>query len=155
MVNRAKSRVNIRLGKMADVEALKILCTQLGYSVELSDLAQRLTILLQSETDQIYVAVMDDQVVGWVHALQVNYLEAGPFVEIGGLVVDQKCRGEGIGRKLMAAAEKWATQQGISLIRLRSNAIRLEAHQFYHQLGYLQEKTQYVFTKKLVGPYGD
>jgi hypothetical protein len=28
MVNRAKSTVNIRPGKMADVEALKILCIQ-------------------------------------------------------------------------------------------------------------------------------
>jgi GNAT superfamily N-acetyltransferase len=88
-------------------------------------------------------------VVGWVHALQVVYLEEGPFTEIGGLVVASTHRGEGVGGLLMAAAEEWSRSQGIHLVRLRSNTIRQRAHTFYQRLGYEIVKSQYAFKKIL------
>ena len=70
-------------------------------------------------------------------------------VEVAGLVVDEKCRGRGIGRALMGRAESWAREHGCAMVSLRSNVIRSEAHAFYQGLGYSLVKTQHAFRRKL------
>ncbi|MFB3920620.1 MAG: GNAT family N-acetyltransferase [Terriglobia bacterium] len=87
--------------------------------------------------------------VGWVHVFVCHLVESDAFTEIGGLVVDEKWRGAGIGRLLVEQAEAWARAKGCTSIRLRSNIIRQEAHQFYSKLGYRIVKTQHAFTKTL------
>jgi len=67
--------------------------------------------------------------------------------EVGGLVVDSRARGKGIGRTLMTAAEAWARERGYTRLMLRSNTIRAEAHRFYQNLGYTIVKSQHKFQK--------
>jgi GNAT superfamily N-acetyltransferase len=55
----------------------------------------------------------------------------GVYAEIGGLVVERRRRKKGIGKLLMTGAEEWAREQGCSVVRLRSSAVRTEAHRFY------------------------
>ncbi len=56
-----------------------------------------------------------------------------PYVEIVALVTRKGMRGQGIGTILLAVAEKWALHFNIYQIRLYSNAIRENAHQFYYK----------------------
>ena len=70
-------------------------------------------------------------------------------VEIAGLVVDEKYRKMGIGRRLLAVTEDWARTQDCTRLSLCSNVKREEAHKFYQALGYQRTKTQYTFTKEL------
>jgi len=72
-----------------------------------------------------------------------------PFIEIGGLVVKDGLRGSGIGKSLLAAAEKWAFDQDCREMRVRSNIIRADAHDFYLGQGYQDNKKQTVFIKSL------
>lgn len=76
-------------------------------------------------------------------------MESDPHAEIGGLVVDERHRDAGIGRLLLEQAEAWARAKGCGTIRLRSNIIRKEAHQFYLNVGYSNNKTQHAFAKTL------
>jgi len=76
-------------------------------------------------------------------------VELDLYAEVGSLVVDQDQRGQGIGKALMDKAEAWARQCGITEVRLRSNVIRKEAHQFYEALGYERIKSQFTFRKAL------
>jgi GNAT superfamily N-acetyltransferase len=46
--------------------------------------------------------------------LVVEYVEANPFVVIGGLVVDRHSRRRGIGRLLMEDMETWAKEHRTS-----------------------------------------
>lgn len=52
------------------------------------------------------------------------------------LVVDSALRGQGIGRALMAAAEKHFAEIGCGLIEITSHQRLVDAHAFYQQLGY-------------------
>ena len=140
----------IRTASITDAQLIAKLCGQLGYSNTSREIETRLKAIGPDPMQAIWVAVnKENDVIGWVHALKVTYLESKPFVEIGGLVVDQNQRGNGIGKALMQKVEHWAKSIGLLEIRLRSNIIRTEAHMFYEKLGFKKVKTQYTFYKNL------
>jgi GNAT superfamily N-acetyltransferase len=142
--------LSIRPAGNPDVEGLAALCTQLGYPSTPEQIGQRL-VTLQSCSDEstIFVAEWEGHVVGWVHMHVYHLLMDDPEVEIGGLVVDEKVRGNGIGEMLMQTAEAWAIEQGCSSVYLRSNTIREAAHRFYEGIGYRIIKSQYAMRKIL------
>lgn len=142
-------RISIRAAQIADARAISELTTQLGYDVPTSTVAERLGRLVGRGDQQFLVAEMDDDVVGWIHVVTIEYIETGAFGVVGGLVVDRNCRAHGVGRALMARAEEWVRGQGCSLMRVWSSAMRTEAHKFYEHLGYANVKTQYTFVKAL------
>ena len=74
-----------------------------------------------------------------------------PYVEISGLVVDEKERRQGIGKILLLEAEKWTRELGYGSLRVRTNAKRCEAQAFYEGLGLQKAKEQFVYTKDLQG----
>jgi GNAT superfamily N-acetyltransferase len=76
-------------------------------------------------------------------------VERDPRAEVGGLVVDERFRGSGVGRLLMQQAEDWAREKGYREVVLRSNVIREHAHRFYESLGYTVTQTQKHFRKNL------
>ncbi len=141
--------VTIRLARPSDAEAIADLTAQLGYDVDLTDVAARLSRILAHRDQQFFIAERDGRAAGWLHAAQSEYIETGAFVVIGGLVVDKSCRGEGVGRLLMARAEAWASERGFSVVRLSSTITRTAAHRFYESIGYRNIKTQYAFAKSL------
>lgn len=140
----------IRLAELNDSQNLAELCGELGYPTRLEDAARRLKdILVNPVNEALLAAVVEDQVVGWVHVLRVNFLGSEAFAEIGGLVVHPAYRGRGVGKALMSAAEDWAHRAGLSAVKLRSNTLRTEAHIFYENLGYQRIKSQFTFHKDL------
>jgi len=62
-------------------------------------------------------------------------------------VVAERARGEGLGARLVAAAEEMLKARGCGLVEVTSNRKRLRAHAFYERLGY--ERTSYRFAKAL------
>ena len=99
---------------------------------------------------RFYVAVLPETgVAGWIHFFLHKVVESDLRVEIAGLVVDETCRGRGVGKALMSRAEEWAREQGCRAVSLRSNVVRQEAHGFYQGLGYTILKTQHAFRKNL------
>jgi GNAT superfamily N-acetyltransferase len=141
--------VSIRPARVSDADDIARLTGQLGYELAASDAAARLSRILSRPDQQFLVAAVDGRPVGWLHAAICEYVEAGTFVVIGGLVVDSSYRRKGIGRKLIEQAEDWAKKQGCSIVRLWSSAVRIHSHRFYEHLGYTNIKTQYSFIKSL------
>ncbi len=142
--------VEVRLMASADLEAVAGLATQLGYPSSPSEVAQRFSLLEGQPDHGLFVAEgPGGEVVGWVHVHERRLLESDPFAELGGLVVDQGCRGRGVGHALLYAAERWAVTRGYPGLCVRSNVVRLDAHRFYEQAGYKRIKSQHVFWKLL------
>jgi GNAT superfamily N-acetyltransferase len=140
----------IRLARPEDAEALTNLAGQLGYPSTVAQIRKRFEMLLErSEENAVFVAESDGNILGWVHTHIYTLLVDDPETEIGGLVVDEKYRGQSIGEKLMRAAEAWTLEKGCSSVYLRSNVIRTQAHEFYKRLGYDIVKSQYAFRKVL------
>ena len=87
--------------------------------------------------------------VGWIDVFMSRLVEADQHAEIGGFVVDEGCRAQGVGRLLLERAEEWARAEGCVVMTLRSNVIREQAHAFYQNSGYTVVKTQKAFHKTL------
>lgn len=146
----APAAVTIRAAQQGDVDALARLSGGLGYPASPEQIGARLKAIAPDRNHAVFVAEAGTGgVVGWVHVYLYQVLEADPRAEIGGLVTDPAMRRQGIGRALMQRAEAWAGERGLSVVSLRTNIKRTEAHQFYAQLGYTAAKTQHNFRKQL------
>lgn len=144
--------VSIRAIAIEDAAAAALLAAELGYSVAASVMEQRIRAFAELPGHAVLVACQgEDRVVGWIDVAITHHLAAEPRGEIGGLVVAGDVRGQGIGRSLVAAAERWIAGQGIEQALVRSRVTRERAHRFYLREGYSHTKTSAVFSKALGG----
>ena len=97
----------------------------------------------------VFVAEYKKKVIGFIHAQIYDVLYYESMVNILGLTVDSKFTKNGIGKSLMAKVEEWAKSKNIKLIRLNSGGTRTQAHNFYRNIGFSDEKTQLRFMKSL------
>ena len=143
----------VRPMSIADAARVAELSGQLGYPVDPDEIARRIRLLSKDPDSAVLVAEsIDGEVLGWIHVLGRHFIESAPSAEVIGLVVDSAVRRRGVGEALLAAAERWAMEQGFARMRIRSNTVRQEARPFYLKNGYTIAKTQYVFQRDLPGP---
>jgi GNAT superfamily N-acetyltransferase len=138
----------LRIRRMVetDAEVVAALAGELGYPNEVETIRARVRAIDQA--DLLLVAVdASNKAVAFIQGHRFCIIEVGFRVEILGLVVSSSVRRSGIGRKLIAEAERWATNIGAEAISVRSNTKRSEAHLFYPALGYKKIKTQAVYEK--------
>lgn len=140
----------VRKVKFEDAAAVNRLSQQLGYCLRIDETADQLETILLKTDHVALLATMNDEVVGWVHAFQAHYLESLPFIEIGGLVVDEKYRGNGIGKTLLNEVKQWCVEQGIHRLRVRTQTKRLDAQWFYTSFGFKEIKEQKVYQLDLL-----
>jgi GNAT superfamily N-acetyltransferase len=140
----------IRRARLADAKSIAALSTQLGYPSSSQKIAARLSALLKDRGHEVLVSETGaGKLVGWVHVFARKLVESDAHAEIGGLVVDRRFRGSGIGSRLLDRAEQWARKKGLAWIYLRTNVVRKDAHAFYEKRGYRNIKTQHAYRKVL------
>lgn len=144
----------VRAMRDEDAGAVARLTTELGYPAGEDEIRRRFAGMDGGEREAVLVAEDAGEVVGWVHLRAVHGLTDDPLVEIWGLVVAARCRGTGIGQRLMEATEAWAMARGYDGVRVRSNVVRERAHRFYERLRYEKVKTSYTLVKRLEGADG-
>jgi GNAT superfamily N-acetyltransferase len=145
---------SIRPIEAADAEAAAALCAELGYPVSTVVLEQRIRTLAILPSHVVMVACgQDGRLIGLIDVSISHHLPSEPYGEIGGMVVSEGCRGNGVGRALLAAAEHWISERGIRKALVRSRVVRERAHRFYLREGYSHTKTSAVFVKSLPPQY--
>lgn len=120
---------------------------QLGYSVGDAEI-QEVIDAIRKGSGEVFVAESGDNVVGCIDAIIDVRLAEGKVGEIASLVVLADCRGRGVGKALLECAEDWLGDR-VETIRIRANAKRDDAHEFYATVGYTHVKEQKVFIKDL------
>lgn len=141
--------MHIRPAESGDVVTLAALAGQLGYPSTPGEVAARLRFLgAHPDLHAAFVAEADGIIVGWVHVFISARLESDAFAEIGGLVVDDRQRGTGVGKALIQRAEAWSEARGMLRLRVRSNLIREQAHTVYERVGFERIKEQVVLQKE-------
>ena len=142
--------VTLRPAANTDLTRIAALNGQLGYAATAKALAARLESILTSERDHLQVAVLPDgPIVGWIHAQLVQSLESPFRAEIGGLVVDEAVRRQGVGRILVNGVRQWAAAHGAMELSVRCQLHRVEAHAFYAAQGFIRVKSQHVFRRSV------
>ena len=140
----------IRQPRAQDAARLAALSSDLGYPASPDAIGARLARLLGRTDHCLRLAeAPSGATIGWIHAFEQCVLEAEPWCEIVGLVVDASHWGHGTGRALVAAVEAWARDRGLQTLKVRSNVAREESHPFYQRLGFARIKTQHVYRKPL------
>jgi (aminoalkyl)phosphonate N-acetyltransferase len=142
--------VSIRRLTVDDAEAAAELSSQLGYPSSPGDLRKRIEELSHTTDRVAFAAVVDGEMVGWIDAAMERHLQYAASAVIGGVVVREEMRGQGVGRRLCIEVEEWARGKSVPLVRVRSQIKREDAHRFYLRDGYRQVKTSLVFEKPLL-----
>lgn len=121
------------------------LSKQLGYKISIAETANNIQLLLNKKDTEAFVAVHENNIVGWISVAYIVTVSSSPFCEIRGLVVDEAYRKKNIGKLLIEKVKQWCRAQNCERLRLRCNMKRKETHDFYLHLGFTKMKEQTVF----------
>jgi len=94
---------------------------------------------MQGDGAYILLGAMDeDRLIGSVMGIVCRelYGDCTPFLVLEDMIVDESCRGRGIGKLLFGALENQARQRGCTQIILVTEANRKDAHKFYESVGF-------------------
>jgi ribosomal protein S18 acetylase RimI-like enzyme len=138
----------IRDAELNDASELAVLMCELGYETKRAEMETRLKLILSNPAYKTFVATMDGCVCGMIGTLTCpSYEHNDAGGRILALVTLSGARRRGIGRALIAAAEKDFVQKGIRRVALDTRLTREDAHRFYESLGY--ERNGWRFVKQL------
>jgi GNAT superfamily N-acetyltransferase len=120
-VTAGKVAPHLRKTTLADAEAVRALVEELGYGpLEASTFARGLAAVLEDPAQQLLVAEVDEEVVGFMSLdIKPQVRLVGLVVTIDELVVTERARGRGVGKRLVDFAKAEA---------IRTGARRLELH---------------------------
>ena len=139
----------IREATIKDSAAIQSICEKdLGHGCDEALVKMRLS-KLDKDRECVFVAVRDDTIAGFIHVEKYEVLYFQTAANILGLAVAGDFRRIGVGRELLLAAEAWAKSKGASFMRVNSGGMRKEAHIFYRNCGYDNEKEQVRFLKRI------
>ncbi len=141
--------ITVRPVDERDVAAARTLLGQLGYSLELAEVRRRLDAVSAAPGHGVFIAEADGTPVALLHVFERPALEKPPEAVVQSVVVDRGDRGRGIGRQMMAFAERWARERGLASVILASRIDRGDSHAFYTRLGYRRIATSHLFRKQL------
>lgn len=128
--------LSIRPATADDADAIATLFTDEGYPAGPSDIVVRLG-RFAGDGARVLVAEHDGSLLGFIalHAIP-RFEHDDHIVRILALVVDAGARERGVGRALMAEAERVATDLGAAFLEITAGHHRPEARRLYEALGY-------------------
>jgi ribosomal protein S18 acetylase RimI-like enzyme len=142
--------LTIRDASLRDAPVLAKLMCELGYETTTAEMRQRLKSILRDKAFRTFVAESDDRVCGMIGTLtHASHEHNDPSGKIIALVVSKKHRLSGVGRALIAAAERDFAKRRVTSLSLTTRLTRVEAHRFYQALGY--SPNGWRFVKELPG----
>lgn len=132
--------VVIRAARFADAPALARLLTELGYPQDAEQARSGLSAWAGDASGIVLLAESEGSPAGVIAAHVIPYLERpGSFVRVVALAVDRQRRRSGVGRRLLAAVEAWATELGCRDIEIMTARGRDDARVFYEALGFVDQ----------------
>ena len=141
------AQILLRPAQAADAPAIAALFTDEGYPAGPSDIVGRLE-RFETPESRVIIAEHDDAILGFiaVHAM-ARFEHGDSILRILALVVDAGARERGVGRTLMAEAERIGRELGAAFVELTAGHHRPEARHLYESLGYDSTVTAYLRKK--------
>jgi GNAT superfamily N-acetyltransferase len=137
--------LQIREMSIEDAGSIAKLSGQFGYQSSEEETKERILLLKRFPDNCCFVAVYDNEIIGWIHVMMAVRIESSPFFEISGFVVDERYRGQGFGKQLVEKVISWCKRKGINKLRVRCNVTRIRSHEFYLKQGFKETKVSKIF----------
>lgn len=135
----------IRPAKVSDAVKIAELMEQLGYIASPALLANKIAVLGGSPCDLVLVAEHNETLVGVISLHITELFHAyGSIGRITTLVVASNRHGEGIGKLLIDAADKFFISAGCVRAEVTSGNHRAKAHAFYENNGYIPDERRFM-----------
>lgn len=137
--------VTVREAVVADAAALAPLLGELGYPVDPAPLTARMRRMLGRDDQKILIAEDIDGALGLLalHVFPVLAYDRD-LAMIMALVVTERARGLGVGRRLVDRAAAIGKSLGASRLMVTTHVRRADAHAFYERLGFEFTGRRYV-----------
>ena len=135
----------IRVATASDAPAVQRLLEQLGYpNLSLDDTKRNLS-HHHDPNYQVLVGEIETHVVAFIalHCFHLMHWKE-KMGRISAFCVEEGFRSKGVGRQMLHAGEEWLRSKGCAKIEVTSNARRVQAHQFYLNLGYTEDSRRFV-----------
>jgi ribosomal protein S18 acetylase RimI-like enzyme len=147
MINKKRKMDNIEIVEVEKtsrsiLESLQKLIPQLTTNYRSFD-QSNLDEIVRSEATHLFVAYdlkLDRDIVG-AYTIVHFRTPTGNTIRIEDVIVDEKKRGQGIGKKMMYHALEYARKIGVTKIELTSHSSRIEANKLYQSLGFKKIET--------------
>lgn len=109
--------------------------------------------LLESEKDIVYLAVIEDAYIGFIHmSLRFDYVEGSNSCPVGyieGIYVDENHRNKGVSRKLVEAGEIWSKSLGCTELASDTTMDNHGSQQFHKRIGFKEAGRIVAFIKDI------
>lgn len=123
---------NFTIDDISDI--CRLINSELGYDVSYEELKTRILQMLEEKNYTIFIAEENKKVIGFIGLQMCLVFEiTGKVMRIIALAVASDFQGLGVGRALIKEAEKYANENGVSVIAVNSGIKRKEAHCFYEK----------------------
>ena len=141
------AQILLRSAQRADAAAIATLFTDEGYPAGPSDIVARLE-RFDTPQSRVIVAEHDGAILGFIAVHAIARFEHDDWIlRVLAVVVDAGARERGVGRALMAEAERIGLELGAAFVELTAGHHRPEARQLYESLGYDSTVTAYLRKK--------
>jgi GNAT superfamily N-acetyltransferase len=135
----------VRRAVAADAAQIARLMDELGYPTTVAAIRGRLRAIYRRPDDIILTAGINGRVVGAAHLHTAEMLhEPGRIGRVMALVVAERDRRLGVGRRLLTELELAARRQGCVKVEVTSGLLRDAAHSFYEALGYVEQPRRFI-----------
>lgn len=123
---------------------------QLDYlqsSLSKDQLEDKVLDVLNHDDEKIFIAVCDDEVIGYIYVNIYDVLYQEPIANVVSFILNMNKKHNGVGKTLIEAAENWAKDKGIKKARIVSDVNRTHGHSLFKKLGYVINETDFEFKK--------
>jgi ribosomal protein S18 acetylase RimI-like enzyme len=142
------ANVRIRAAKLSDAAELAALMCELGYETTSDEMTMRLKSIVKNAGYSTFVAKIGKELCGMIGTLtHMSHEHNDLSGKIVALSVSRKQRRSGVGRALIARAEKYFARRNVTRVTLTTRFERNEAHRLYEAVGYA--RTGLRFAKNL------
>ncbi len=142
-----QATIALRLAEPTDAESIAALFTDEGFPAGPTDIVSRLERFATQEA-RVVVAEHDGALLGFIALCALPRFEHDDrIIRIVALVVDAGARERGVGRTLMAEAERIGGELGAAFIEVTAGHHRPDARHLYESLGYDGSVTAYLRKK--------
>ena len=137
----------------AATKAVAELAIQMWKSHEIEELAEEFAEMIAGPEAAIFFAQEAGEAIAFAQCqLRHDYVEgteSSPVGYLEGIFVSEKYRRQGYARKLVAACETWAKEQGCSEFASDCELTNTMSLEFHKRMGFLEANRIICFTKQL------
>lgn len=139
--------ISIRPATAKDAPDLSHLLKQLGYVASPEECCERIKNISSSDNDLIFVAVVDNGVVGCMSLCFSYYFPTGrALCRITAIVVKEELRGHGIGTALINHARAQALKRNCQGVEITTALAREKTQQYYEHIGFKKTSYRYFYS---------